>query len=40
LSMVGFLYPCSCQELPSPEEAYEMSNVVCSGQVTLCLRME
>ena len=32
--MVGFLYPCSCQELPSPEEAYEISNVVCSGQVT------
>ena len=34
VNIFGFLYPCSCQEIPSPEEAYEMSNVVFSGQVT------
>ena len=34
LASFSFLYPCSCEELPSPEEAYEMSNVVFSGQVT------
>ena len=34
LALIGSLYPCSCEELPSPEEAYEMSNVVFSGQVT------
>ena len=34
LTLFGSLYPCSCQEPPSPEEAYEMSNVVFSGQVT------
>ena len=32
--LIGFAYPCSCLEQPSPEEAYEMSNVVFSGQVT------
>ena len=32
--LLGIAYPCSCQELPPPEEAYEMSNVVFSGQVT------
>ena len=32
--LIGFAYPCSCLEPPSPEEAYEMSNVVFSGQVT------
>ena len=34
LSIFGFLYPCSCMEPPPPEDAYEMSNVVFSGQVT------
>ena len=34
VNIFGFLYPCSCQEIPSHEEAYEMSNVVFSGQVT------
>ena len=33
LSIFGFLYPCSCMEPPPPEDAYEMSNVVFSGQV-------
>ena len=32
--LFSFLYPCSCDELPPPEEAYEMSDVVFSGQVT------
>ena len=34
LSIFGFLYPCSCMEPPPPGDAYEMSNVVFSGQVT------
>ena len=34
VNIFGFLYSCSCEELPPPEEAYEISNVVFSGQVT------
>jgi hypothetical protein len=34
LSMFGFLYPCSCTEPPSPEEAFEDADVVFSGLVT------
>ena len=30
----SFLYPCSCEELPPPEEAYQISDVVFSGKVT------
>ena len=30
----SFLYSCNCQELPPPEEAYEMSNAVFSGRAT------
>ena len=32
--LISFAYPCSCIEPPPPEEAYEISNVVFSGQVT------
>ena len=32
--LISFAYPCSCIEPPPPEEAYEMSNVVFSGQIT------
>ena len=32
--MFGFLYPCSCTEPPSPEEAFEDADVVFSGLVT------
>ena len=34
ICLFSFLYPCSCEELPPPEEAYEISDVVFSGQVT------
>ena len=32
--LTSLAYPCSCEEIPPPEGAYEMSNVVFSGQVT------
>ena len=31
--LIGFAYPCSCLEPPSPEEAYEEADVVLSGKV-------
>ena len=34
ISIFGFLYPCDCAPLPSPEDAYNMADVVFSGQVT------
>ena len=33
MSILSFLFPCSCEEIPSPEGAYEISNVVFSGKV-------
>jgi len=33
LLLIGFAYPCSCQEPPPPEEAYEEADVVLSGKV-------
>jgi len=32
--LIGFAFPCSCLEPPSPEEAYEEADAVFSGQVT------
>ena len=34
LVFLGLLYPCDCAPPPTPEEAYETSDVVFSGEVT------